>query len=128
MVLFLLPKARDGSADGAARGKGGVLFRKREHPLYIPQRKAYIAGLALEELHTLRNRLRCTWLRHESSASRYRQQPRALRSARVTVVWRRTACAAAALLRSPPIGEMVLIRGGIYEGNCGIALLAALFR
>ena len=45
--------------------KGGVLFRKREHPLYIPQRKAYIAGLALEELHALRNRLRCTWLRHE---------------------------------------------------------------
>ena len=45
--------------------KGGVLFRKREHPFYIPQRKACIAGLALEELHTLRNRLRCTWLRHE---------------------------------------------------------------
>ena len=99
---FTLPWVGEGSADGAARGKGGVLFRKREHPLYIPQRKAYIAGLAFEELHALRNRLRCTWLRHESSASRYRQQPRALRSARVTVARRRTAVRAAALLRSPP--------------------------
>ena len=75
-AFLFLPKAREGSADGAARGKGGILFRKREYPLFIPQRKAYIAGLALEELHALRNRLRCRWLRHESSASRYRQQPR----------------------------------------------------
>lgn len=37
------------------RVKGGILFRKREYPLFIPQRKAYIAGLALEELHTLRS-------------------------------------------------------------------------
>ena len=99
---FTLPLVGECSAVGAARGKGGVLFRKREHPLYIPQRKAYIAGLALEELHALRNRLRCTWLRHESSASRYRQQPRALRSARVTLPRRQTAVRAAALLRSPP--------------------------
>ena len=62
---FTLPLVGECSAVGAARGKGGVLFRKREHPLYIPQRKAYIAGLALEELHALRNQLRCTWLRHE---------------------------------------------------------------
>ena len=44
-------------------------------------------------------------------------QPRLLRGARVTVVWRRTACASAALLRSPPIGEMVLIRGNICGGT-----------
>jgi len=43
----------------------------------------------------------------------------------VTVVWRRTACASAALLRSPPIGEMVLIRGNICGGTGGIASLAA---
>ena len=48
-----------------------------------------------------------------------------LRGARVTVVWRRTACASAALLRSPPIGEMVLIRGNICGGTGGIASLAA---
>ena len=36
--------------------------------------------------------VRCTWLRHELSASRFLLQPRALRSARVTVARRRTAC------------------------------------
>ena len=35
-----------------------------------------IAGVQLEGLHALRNQVRCTWLRHESSASRYRYQPR----------------------------------------------------
>ena len=35
-----------------------------------------IGSLNLEELLSLRNQVRCTWLRHESSASRYRYQPR----------------------------------------------------
>ena len=35
--------------------KGGILFRKREYPLFIPQRKACIAGFGLEELHALRS-------------------------------------------------------------------------
>ena len=35
-------------------------------PFTSPQEKIYIAGLQLEELHALRNRVRCTWLRHES--------------------------------------------------------------
>ena len=37
------------------RVKGGVLFREREHPLWNPQRKAYIAALWLEGLHALRS-------------------------------------------------------------------------
>ena len=47
--------------------KRGILsFVKENGPLLIPQEKIYIAGLQLEELHALRNRVRCTWLRHES--------------------------------------------------------------
>ena len=54
--------------------KGGYsLSRKRVSPLN-PREKGRgegpstpdIAGLQLEELHALRNRVRCTWLRHES--------------------------------------------------------------
>ena len=33
--------------------KGGVLFRKREHPLWNPQRKADIAGLWFEGVQRL---------------------------------------------------------------------------
>ena len=82
--------------------KGGILFRKREYPLFIPQRKAYIAGLALEELHALRNQLRCTWLRHESLLFVTGINRALLRGARVTLPRRRTAVRVAALLRSPP--------------------------
>ena len=71
--------------------KGGVLFRKREHPLYIPQRKAYIAGLALEELHTLRSVGAVYVAAPRAPAFRCIYQPRALRSARVTLPRRQTA-------------------------------------
>ena len=68
----------------ARRGtKGGILFSKRIPPLNPPEKDEGrppstpdIAGLWLEELLSLRNRVRCTWLRHESSASRYVLQPR----------------------------------------------------
>ena len=68
----------------ARRGtKGGILFSKRIPPLNPPEKDEGrppstpdIAGLGLEELLSLRNRVRCTWLRHESSASRYVLQPR----------------------------------------------------
>ena len=68
----------------ARRGtKGGILFSKRIPPLNPPEKDEGrppstpdIASLGLEELLSLRNRVRCTWLRHESSASRYRLQPR----------------------------------------------------
>ena len=68
----------------ARRGtKGGILFSKRIPPLNPPEKDEGrppstpdIAGLGLEELLSLRNRVRCTWLRHESSAIRYVLQPR----------------------------------------------------
>ena len=68
----------------ARRGtKGGILFSKRIPPLNPPEKDEGrppstpdIASLGLEELLSLRNRVRCTWLRHESSASRYVLQSR----------------------------------------------------
>ena len=41
--------------------------RKRAVP--VQKKGVYIGSLDLEELHTLRNRVRCTWLRHESLLS-----------------------------------------------------------
>ena len=74
------------------RIKGGVSLFQKEIPLpYTHPEKIYIAGFKLEGLHALRNRVRCTWLRHEYSACRFMLQPRALRSARVTVERRQTA-------------------------------------
>ena len=46
----------------------------------------------LEELRGLRNRVRCTWLRHESLHFVTIRNRALLRGARVTVVRRRTAC------------------------------------
>ena len=63
--------------------KGAILSRERMAPFRSPKRTQGespstpdIGSLDLEELHALRNRVRCTWLRHESSASRYYFQPR----------------------------------------------------
>ena len=64
--------------------KGAILFHKREWPPLDPPRERkglcpltpHIGSLDLEELHALRNQVRCTWLRHESSASRDQSQPR----------------------------------------------------
>ncbi|MCC2173319.1 hypothetical protein AAAV73_08130, partial [Hominicoprocola fusiformis] len=63
----------ESSASGAARIKGDILFREREYPLWNPKRKDEgpspstpdIGSLDLEELLSLRNQVRCTWLRHE---------------------------------------------------------------
>ena len=53
-----------------------IFFPEKENGRRPSKRKAfYIGSLRLEELHALRNRVRCTWLRHESSASRYWLQP-----------------------------------------------------
>ena len=56
---------------GAA--KGAILSRERMAPFRSPKRTRGegpstpdIAGLGLEELLSLRNQVRCTWLRHES--------------------------------------------------------------
>ena len=72
-----LAERRDNSlrrAGGCVK-KGDTLFLKREYPPLDPREKgrgvlpldpAYIGSLWLEELHALRNQVRCTWLRHES--------------------------------------------------------------
>ena len=52
-VPALCRGAGEGSAFGAARIKGDILFRKREYPLWNPKRKASIASEQLEELQCL---------------------------------------------------------------------------
>ena len=53
-------------------GKGAILSRERMAPFKSPKRTRGegpstpdIGSLDLEELLSLRNRVRCTWLRHE---------------------------------------------------------------
>ena len=55
------------------REKGAILSRERMAPFKSPKRTRGespstpdIGSLDLEELLSLRNRVRCTWLRHES--------------------------------------------------------------
>ena len=52
--------------------KRGILFPKRIPLLKSPEKgegpspsTPHIGSLDIEELHALRNRVRCTWLRHE---------------------------------------------------------------
>ena len=108
---FCFPK--QGNGEGSARcaegrcsawrctDKGGYsLSRKRVSPLnprekgrgVLPLDPAYIGSLWLEELRGLRNRVRCTWLRHESLRFVADINRALLREARVTVARRRTAC------------------------------------
>ena len=108
---FCFPK--QGNGEGSARcaegrcsawrctDKGGYsLSRKRVSPLnprekgrgVLPLDPAYIGSLWLEELRGLLNRVRCTWLRHESLRFVADINRALLRGARVTVVRRRTAC------------------------------------
>ncbi len=82
---------------GAA--KGAILSRERMAPFRSPKRTQGegpstpdIAGLGLEELLSLRNQVRCTWLRHEPLRIVTCCNRALLREARVTVVGRQTAC------------------------------------
>ena len=121
-VLFYFPLAR--GAGGLQRAalhelvqhfallpeKGGILFPKRIPPFEPPEKvkgscplTPHIAGFGLEGLHALRSVSAVYVASPRAPTFRYIYQPRALRSARVTVVWRQTACASAALLRSPPL-------------------------
>ena len=82
---------------GAA--KGAILSRERMAPFRSPKRTQgalpldpAIASEQLEELHALRNQVRCTWLRHESLRVGSFSNRALLREARVTFVWRQTAC------------------------------------
>ena len=63
--------------------KGAILSRERMAPFRSPKRTQgalpldpNIDSLDLEELLSLRNRVRCTWLRHEPLPPRYYSQPR----------------------------------------------------
>ena len=58
----------------------------------------HIAGLQLEELRSLRNQVRCTWLRHEPLRFVTTLNRAYYREARVTFARRQTACEIAALL------------------------------
>ena len=56
----------------AAASQMGCSLSKENTPFGTPRERRGvfpstpdIAGLELEELHTLRNQVRCTWLRHE---------------------------------------------------------------
>ena len=73
----------EGRAACAPRHQRGYSLSEENTPFESPRERRGaspstpdIAGLGLEELLSLRNQVRCTWLRHESSASRYVLQPR----------------------------------------------------
>ena len=100
--------------------KGGILFPKRIPPLEPPEkgegrppRPPTLWVCSLKGCTRCAVQVRCTWLRHGSLRFVTGSNRALLRGARVTFIRRQTACAAAALLRSPPAGEMVLIRGSI---------------
>ena len=42
------------------------LSEERKRAVPVQKKGFYIGSLDLEELHALRNQVRCTWLRHES--------------------------------------------------------------
>ena len=110
MALFLCPKGhwliramrRTGKAAPLAlHGEGGILsFSKESIPLKpprertrgLPPRPRCIGSFRLEELRGLRNRVRCTWLRHGSLRFVTTRNRALLHEARVTIARRRTAC------------------------------------
>ena len=53
------------------RGKGAILFRKREWPLWNPKRKALIGSLDFERLLCLRNENTCARQSRVSTARRF---------------------------------------------------------
>ena len=73
LYRLLLPEGSNGipcAAQGAA--KGAILSRERMAPFRSPKRTQGegpstpdIGSLDLEKLLSLRNRVQCTWLRHE---------------------------------------------------------------
>ena len=91
---------RERSASGAARRRWLLSFEKESIPLGpprertrgLPPRPRCIGSFRLEELRGLRNRVRCTWLRHGSLRFVTTRNRALLREARVTIARRRTAC------------------------------------
>ena len=52
---IFLAEDHNRSAYVAARGKGGILFREREYPLWNPKRKAEIGSLRFAQVFCLWN-------------------------------------------------------------------------
>ena len=78
--------------------KGGILFPKRIPPFEppekgggLPPRPPTLQASGLKDCTRCAVQVQCTWLRHGLLRLRYHAQPRALRSARMTVVRRQTA-------------------------------------
>ena len=99
-------------------GKGAILSRERMAPFRSPKRTRGegpstpdIAGLGLEELLSLRNQVRCTWLRHESLRVGSFSNRALLREARVTVAWRQTACGGG-------IAALAALFSLLLDGSC----------
>ena len=110
MALFLCPKGhwliremRGGVMQRLAllpQVRGILSFSKESIPLEpprertrgLPPRPRCIGSFRLEELRGLRNRVRCTWLRHGSLHFVTTRNRALLREARVTIARRRTAC------------------------------------
>ena len=107
-AFLFLPKGKGGQRRWSCTGQRGILFRKREYPFLSPRERLALQAFGSKGCTRCAVEVRCTWLCHESSVLRYRYQPRALRSARVTLPRRRTAVRAAALLRSPRSGLLLV--------------------
>ena len=70
-VHYFPRTARRDMPPAGGRGKGDILFRKREYPLWNPKRKALIGSLDFERLLCLRNENTCARQSRVSTARRF---------------------------------------------------------
>ena len=70
-VHYFPRTARREMPPAGGRGKGAILFRKREYPLWNPKRKALIGSLDFERLLCLRNENTCARQSRVSTARRF---------------------------------------------------------
>ena len=70
-VHYFPRTARRDMPPAGGRGKGAILFRKREWPLWNPKRKALIGSLDFERLLCLRNENTCARQSRVSTARRF---------------------------------------------------------
>ena len=86
-------------------------LKPQENARGLAPRPRYIARLRLEELRGLRNRVRCTWLRHGSLRIVTSINRALLREARVTREWRQTACGGG-------IASLAAVRAASFSVRC----------